>query len=141
MGSILLRLPSTSINFLVLLASPAFYTPSTFTPQPTTILREQAETLYGLDGLAGMLLDFGPRTETIALTYKQYLKVFETRKEEQAIIRNKGEAMGATWSCQAGRRWARARRWARVQPGGGCAQRGGRGRRAACSVVGTATRS
>ena len=56
-----------------------------------------------------------PRTETgaetIALTYKQYLKLFETRKEELAIIRDKGEAVGAAWSSKAGQRRARARRW------------------------------
>ena len=45
---------------------------------------------YELGALQEMLLDFGPRSDTIALTYKEYLKVLETRKEEQAMIRNKG---------------------------------------------------
>ena len=46
---------------------------------------------YGMDELGGLLLDVGPKSNTIALDFSQYLRVLEARKEEQRLIRAKGE--------------------------------------------------
>lgn len=44
---------------------------------------------YGMDELGGLLLDVGPKSNTIALDFSQYLRVLEARKEEQRLIRAK----------------------------------------------------